>query len=552
MSIFKRRAEAPAVEPSKPKASPDSADVVIAYHERSKHYPHRYASSLGYMDWDTQPDPFRVFDGAPTTSLPRSWSDPGPRFDDSVAGRAEPTAMNLVNLSRLFHGSLAISAWKGYSDVRWALRCNPSSGNLHPTEGYLIARGIEGLCDAAALFHYRPIDHALEKRLEFDTSGVPWPEDTVLVGLTSIHWRESWKYGERAFRYCQHDVGHAIAAVAYAASALGWTARVIDRVADAVLARLLGVEGQTGPEAEHPDTLVAVTRDDRPFDAMLLNALVPGPAAGSPNALSAEHHDWPAIDAVAEASRRVTTGGNDSPVRIEENAIAIARPHRAFDLFRQRRSAVDMDGRTAIDAAAFHVMMDRLLPRAGAPPFSARPHAARIHPVLFIHRVIGVDPGLYILVRDDERLDELRAAMRAEFEWTTVPETPAPLSSRLLLLRSGDLRGHAAGIACQQAIAGDGAFAVAMIADFERPIRERGAWFYRRLHWEAGMIGQSLYLEAEAAGIRGTGIGCFFDDAMHELLGLRDRRFQTIYHFTVGGPIEDDRLRTESAYPPEK
>ena len=35
------------------------------------------------------------------------------------------------------------------------------------------------------------------------------------------------------------------------------------------------------------------------------------------------------------------------------------------------------------------------------------------------------------------------------------------------------------------------------------------------------MIGQVLYLEAEAAGIRATGIGCFFDDEMHALLGLR-------------------------------
>jgi len=33
----------------------------------------------------------------------------------------------------------------------------------------------------------------------------------ILLGLSSIHWREAWKYGERAFRYCQHDIGHAIA-----------------------------------------------------------------------------------------------------------------------------------------------------------------------------------------------------------------------------------------------------------------------------------------------------------------------------------------------------
>ncbi|MCO5244262.1 MAG: nitroreductase family protein [Anaerolineae bacterium] len=95
--------------------------------------------------------------------------------------------------------------------------------------------------------------------------------------------------------------------------------------------------------------------------------------------------------------------------------------------------------------------------------------------------------------------------------------------------------------------ASDGAFAVGMLAEYEASLRRYGPWFYRRLHWEAGAIGQMLYLEAEAAGLRATGIGCFFDDSMHQVLGLPgyrtagqpSLRYQTVYHFTVGGPVED-------------
>ena len=65
------------------------------------------------------------------------------------------------------------------------------------------------------------------------------------------------------------------------------------------------------------------------------------------------------------------------------------------------------------------------------------------------------------------------------------------------------------------------------------------------------MIGQTLYLEAEAAGVRATGIGCFFDDPVHELFGLQGRNYQSLYHFTVGGPIEDARLTTLPPYPME-
>jgi hypothetical protein len=87
-----------------------------------------------------------------------------------------------------------------------------------------------------------------------------------------------------------------------------------------------------------------------------------------------------------------------------------------------------------------------------------------------------------------------------------------------------------------------------MLAEFDEPLAREGAWHYRRLFWESGLIGQILYLEAEAAGVRGTGIGCFFDDAVHQLLGLQDSRYQSLYHFTIGGPLVDRRLQTLPPY----
>jgi nitroreductase len=87
-----------------------------------------------------------------------------------------------------------------------------------------------------------------------------------------------------------------------------------------------------------------------------------------------------------------------------------------------------------------------------------------------------------------------------------------------------------------------------MLAEFEPAISYYGAHFYRNLFWETGMVGQVLYLEAEAFGNRSTGIGCFFDDPMHEAFGLRSRDYQSLYHFTIGGPVQDARLTTLPAY----
>ena len=118
----------------------------------------------------------------------------------------------------------------------------------------------------------------------------------------------------------------------------------------------------------------------------------------------------------------------------------------------------------------------------------------------------------------------------------------------LFLLATGDCRRLATRVSCDQDIAGDGFFSLGMIADFSGSLTAFGPSFYRHLFWESGIVGQVLYLEAEAAGARATGIGCFYDDAVHDVLGLSGHVFQSLYHFTVGLHVEDTRLTTEKGY----
>jgi SagB-type dehydrogenase family enzyme len=116
-----------------------------------------------------------------------------------------------------------------------------------PRKGYAIVPRLQGL--DAGVYHYAPRDHRLEWRCMPERGGVErlaqMLPGVLLIGLSSIHWREAWKYGERAFRYCQHDIGHAIATVRYAAAALGWKARLLD-VSDATIANVLGLAQGAG------------------------------------------------------------------------------------------------------------------------------------------------------------------------------------------------------------------------------------------------------------------------------------------------------------------
>ncbi|WP_349028040.1 hypothetical protein [Methyloglobulus sp.] len=146
----------------------------------------------------------------------------------------------------------------------------------------------------------------------------------------------------------------------------------------------------------------------------------------------------------------------------------------------------------------------------------------------FVHRVDGLEPGLYALPRTDGALEELRSATLPNFAWQQVTTITNALP--LYHLYSGNCRQIAKTLSCHQPIASDSAFSLAMVAEFGETI-ELSPWLYRRLFWECGLIGQILYLEAETAGIRGTGIGCYFDDSVHEILGIKDNTFQGLYHF---------------------
>ncbi len=518
-------------------------DPVHDYHERSKHHLDRYAPGPNGLDWSSQPDPFRRFEGAPLLNLPLLEDELPLCWDDLFgASGTPPQDITVQTLAWLLQLSLGLSAWKSFDGNRWALRCNPSSGNLHPTEAYLICPDLPGL--AAGVHHYRPDQHGLEQSAPatFTWSG------GFFVALTSIHWREAWKYGMRAFRYCQHDCGHALAALSYAGAMLGWRARLANDWGDEQIAALTGVDRGADfadQEAETPEALVWVGPGHPPAARALLTGLNGARWLGLANTLSPRHRDWPDIAQVAAATRK--HGGMDGQSADDQERPALVPTSRvpASQLIRGRRSAQAFDGRTSMALPQFYRLLDALLPRAKQPPWSLLRETPTVHPVLFVHRVAGLAPGIYCLPRASGALAELRSAMRPEWLWAGVPG--APLHLPLVLLAPLAVQQFAATACCHQEIAGDGAFMLAMLARFDDISPER-PWLYRQRFWEAGMLGQVLYLEAEAGGLQGTGIGCYFDDVVHRALALDTTRFQSIYHFTVGRGVADTRLAAEPCY----
>src|SRR5256885_2231744 len=174
----------------------------MRYHERTKHHFNRFAPGPGGLDWANQPDPFRRYAEAPLKRLPilKAEEEPlSPRYDSLYApGAVASVPVSVRALSRLLEYALALSAWKQAGGTRWALRVNPSSGNLHPTEGYVLIGGIAELGETPGLFHYAPAGHGLGRRADCPPGrfqglmgGLPPPG--FPGGLSSGSWREGGK-----------------------------------------------------------------------------------------------------------------------------------------------------------------------------------------------------------------------------------------------------------------------------------------------------------------------------------------------------------------------
>ena len=213
------------------------------------------------------------------------------------------------------------------------------------------------------------------------------------------------------------------------------------------------------------------------------------------NRLSKDHHPWEAINIVEATCRTTAEGLSDlalaQPRIAATDAAASIMPGpcelSAGRILRQRRSTPDMDGVTGMNRDRFYAMLARLVPALCPVPWDAVTWPVLTQLGLFVHRVEGLSPGLYALARDADALDKLRAAMHDQFLWQPPPGCPPPLG--LYLLKEGNYQQLAARVSCDQPLAGNGAFSLGMLVDFDQALALCGAPMYRHLYWETGVIG---------------------------------------------------------------
>jgi SagB-type dehydrogenase family enzyme len=160
--------------------------------------------------------------------------------------------LTIDQLSRLLYFAAGMTgAIEAYDYTRLPLRAFPSTGGLQSAELYMCVNRVDTL--ETGLYHYRPLDHALECIQPGDHSravgelalGQPWvAASAVVLMVTGYYERLRWKYGERAYRYMCMDVGCLTQNVYLVGESLGLGVCAIAGFVDDAAERLLAINGR--------------------------------------------------------------------------------------------------------------------------------------------------------------------------------------------------------------------------------------------------------------------------------------------------------------------
>ena len=236
------------------------------------------------------PLPAKRYPGAPRVQLPPV---AGLALGDALPLLAGPEPGAPAEVEPLLRLAALLGFGAGVSRLEvlheWPLhRVFASARCLYPTEVYVALSGdAAGPEVSPGLYSYQALDHALARVVEGDAAaavlrGCPGhrtPDPSLVLLVSSVFGRTSYKYGDFAYRLCSHEAGMVVVNLMAAARALGYDASVRFDFVDQELESLVGMPaGGEGVWA----VLTLADRGERPRPAPRPEHAVPPPAQADP------------------------------------------------------------------------------------------------------------------------------------------------------------------------------------------------------------------------------------------------------------------------------
>jgi SagB-type dehydrogenase family enzyme len=478
----------------------ESFDAALTYHEATKHSEISIRTSSHYLDWDNRPLQFKEYQNLPSISLPRDFPQPKENSLRAIAGQLsnknDQVGIDTLAEILFFSGGLTRKMRIG-SDLHY-MRAASATGALYPIELYVISGRIPGLDQG--VYHFNPFHFSLVKLREGDyrttlenagsknSSIAPFT-----IALTSIAWRNAWKYEARSYRHWFWDSGVIAANLLATSNSAGLPARLELGFADSTVDKLLALRSRK----EATVALAVIGEEEHSRSASTTQPVQDLDLGISP--LSREEVDYPVIWETNEASQleakeEVEYWRTSRPDTRETlpGATVFPLPKKSLDSIPTLDKVILQRGSTRrfahqpisfnslstiIETSSTHIPLDFLGDNQSLIDF-----------YFIANDVQGLASGSYFYNRVTGSVEQLK------------------------LVKSRSMSGY---LSLGQQLFSDASVVFFLMTGLNQVLHSLGNRGYRAAQFEAGVRAGKIYLASYALGIGASG-STFFDDAVTE------------------------------------
>lgn len=392
------------------------------------------------LDWANQPDVFKFYaDTYPAVAL-----------------------NDFPQLQDFFYLCAGLTARKEYPGGQYFLRVNPSAGALYPCELYVQVRNVAGLQDG--IYHVETATLKLRLLYPLENDGLEahlpgrYAVDGFIFLVTAVSHRSSWKYADRALRYCFLDSGHMLGSIEAACAVSSFPFSLVYGIDRDAITKSFGFS----------------------LNELVIAAAICGKATGT------------AVERLAMQLPQEEQSGQTNPA-------VLAAFEAVKSISGCKAEATSTNCYQTVDFITEGKLRRAITSRRSIRSFQGMPlgreHYEKLMQLIGAKAPSDCDENLRLV----EILHRIRDMKTGIYDAT--------------LLREGDFKEITGYLCLEQALGADGAATFFIISS---------AGNYLPLMVKAGLIGQRIYLGAEVLGFSCSGIGAFYDLEVQEFLGTED------------------------------
>ena len=508
------------------------------YHNGTKHSYESIRANRHYLDWENQPNPFKIYSKLQPIPLPEHLSSSGMQaltaISASGAEIASPTRLSRQTLAEVLFLSAGITRRRPYSGGEILFRAAACTGALYHIDLYLVCGNLEGL--DAGVYQFGPQDFALRRLRAGDYRSVlvnaSGEEPSIanapcMIVSASTFWRNAWKYQARAYRHCYWDNGTILANLLTAAAARNIPAKVVVGFVDREVSSLLDLDDRR----EAPLSIVALDSGSpravsTPPVALLKLETIPPSKSEVDYPEMREMHEASSLESEeevvawrrqgkAEGERIKDEGKTKNRLYPLQSLNSDEIPKDSIEDVITRRGSTREFSRESISFAELSTMLDRAM-RGVMTDFLGPEETPLNELYLIVHAVEGLPSGAYVFRRQQRALE---------------------------LLKEGDFRRDAGHLGLGQEIPADCSVNIYLLADLNRALERFGNRGYRAAQLEAAVIGGKVYLGAYSQRLGASGL-TFFDDDVTEFFSPEAAGKSVMFLIAVGKSVK--RYRTKA------